>query len=383
MSVKVNVQPQLLRWARERAALDPAELARKVGLKEERVTEWEQTGELTLAWLERIANKTYTPVGYLFLPAPPLETLPIPDFRTVGSDEVRRPSADLLDTIYLCQQRQEWFREYLVGEGEEPLAFVGSATIADPPAAVAARIRTTVGLESQQRAALPSGGEALTAMVEGIEAAGILVMRNGVVGNNTHRKLDVREFRGFALSDKHAPLLFVNAADSKAAQMFTLAHELGHLWLGQSGVSDVDLHPTQQSERYCNAVAAEALVPVAEFRARWRGDGKPLDQARRLAREFKVSTLVVLIRAWEAGKLTEGEFDKMYGAERARVWERPPASGGDFYRTQGSRLGKRFARAVISSTLEGGTPYKEAFRLLGVKKGETFDELARTLGVTQ
>src|SRR2546423_1880531 len=128
MSVKVTVEPQVLRWARERAGLAPAELAQKLALKEERVAEWERTGVLTLAHLERVASKTYTPVGYLFLAAPPQETLPISDFRTMGGDRMRRPSPNLLDTIYLCQQRQGWYHDYLIGEGEAPLAFVGSAT---------------------------------------------------------------------------------------------------------------------------------------------------------------------------------------------------------------------------------------------------------------
>jgi transcriptional regulator with XRE-family HTH domain len=97
MSANVSVQPQLLRWARERASLAPEQLARRVGLKEARVTQWETTGQLSLAHLERVASKTYTPVGFFFLPEPPEETLPIPDFRTLDGDRVKRPSPNLLD----------------------------------------------------------------------------------------------------------------------------------------------------------------------------------------------------------------------------------------------------------------------------------------------
>src|SRR5882672_161722 len=95
-SPKVTVAPQLLRWARERASLATADLAGRLGLKEERVLEWEQTGRLPLSHLERLASRTYTPIGYLFLPAPPQESLPIPDFRTLESEGVRRPSPNLL-----------------------------------------------------------------------------------------------------------------------------------------------------------------------------------------------------------------------------------------------------------------------------------------------
>jgi Zn-dependent peptidase ImmA (M78 family)/DNA-binding XRE family transcriptional regulator len=380
-SPTISVKPELLRWARERASLDQTELARRVGLKPDRVTSWEQSGQLSLAHLERVAEKTQTPVGYLFLPVPPEEKLPIPDFRTPDGERVSRPSPNLLDTIYQCQHRQEWFRDYLVTEGERPLSFVASATMLVPARELAHRIQAEIRFDTEARASLPTWAEALRDLVQRIEAAGVLVMRNGVVGNNTHRKLNVAEFRGFALSDPYAPLIFVNAADTRAAQQFTLAHELAHLWLGQTGVSDPSIRPSNAAERYANAVAAELLVPLDEFRQRWNRQADPTSQLQPLARHFKVSTLVVLIRALEAEAISRESFDVLDQAERARLKEVSGAGGGDFYRTQGSRLGSRFAQAVIASTLEGRTLYRDAFRLLGIKKAETFQKLAESLGV--
>jgi Zn-dependent peptidase ImmA (M78 family) len=269
----------------------------------------------------------------------------------------------------------------LIRAAEDRLPFIGSATLADPPREVASRIRALLGLDSRPTSKLPTWSEALRQLFDAVEGLGVLVMRNGVVGNNTHRKLDVAEFRGFALCDEYAPLIFVNAADSKSAQMFTLIHELGHLWLGESAVTDADPESTVPSERFCNAVAAEALVPMAEFQTLWQGGDDPRAEAERLARHFKVSTLVVLIRAREAGALGADAFHRLYAAETQRDNAPAEGTGGDFYNTQRSRLGKRFARAVIASALEGQTPYKEAFRLLGIRKGETFDELARNLGL--
>lgn len=371
----------MLRWARERASLTPAELAKRVGLVARRVEEWERTGELTFEHLERVAEKTHAPVGFFFLPEPPSDELPISDFRRVSEGAVQAASPELLDTIRQCQLRQAWFRDFLLADGAEPLTWVGSATLDTGITRVAAEIRAALELERHPLGANWAG--AVSSLYARAETIGVLVMRNSVVGNNTHRKLRVEEFRGFALSDPYAPVLFINAADSKAAQMFTLVHELCHLWLGQSAVSDVDPSTTVAVERFCNAVAAETLAPADEFREAWDARVPMPDLLARLSGLFKVSTLVVLIRAREAGLLDAGQFEATYNTERERVLALDSArgGGGDFYNTQNARLGTRLPAAVISSALEGRTPYTEAFRLLGFKKAATFDEYARVLGV--
>lgn len=378
----IQVAPRMLRWARERASLAPAELAKRVGLAVRRVEDWEESGQLPFEHLERLAEKTHTPVGYLFLPEPPSNELPISDFRRVAGEGGQPPSSELIDTIRQCQLRQEWFREHLIAEGAEPLSWVGSANVDADRASIALAIRAA--LELDRRPLSVNWTDAVRDLYRRAEELGALVVRNGVVGNNTHRKLRVEEFRGFALSDPYAPLVFINAVDSKAAQMFTLVHELCHLWLGQSAVSDADPSTNVATERFCNAVAAETLAPASEFRAAWDAAVPLPEMTARLARLFKVSTLVVLIRAREAGLLAGDVFEAAYAAERERVQAidaRSGGEGGDFYNTQNARLGGRFATAVISSALEGRTPYTEAFRLLGFKRTATFDEYARKLGI--
>jgi Zn-dependent peptidase ImmA (M78 family) len=376
---RVAVRPELLRWAVDRSNRSVEGLAAKFP----KLAAWERgEAQPTLRQLEQFAKATYTPVGYLFLREPPAEEVPIPDFRTLPGARRGRPSPDLLDTIYLCQQRQEWYREFARTMGEAPLAFVGSAQVTDDVVATAAAMRRALGFDLAERERLPTWTEALRRFIEQADALGVLVMVSGVVGSNNRRKLDAQEFRGFALADPLAPLVFVNGADTKAAQMFTLAHELAHVWLGESALSDVSpaSAPAQRVEAWCNRVAAELLVPLAALReALPRGDA--LDHVPALARRFKVSTLVILRRLLDARRLSRETFEAAYEAELAHLRARPKTSGGDFYLTQAARLSRRFARALIMSTLEGQTLYRDAFRMLGIAREATFRELGHQLGV--
>jgi Zn-dependent peptidase ImmA (M78 family) len=266
------------------------------------------------------------------------------------------------------------------------LRIIGSAGAADDPETVAQAIRDTLGLAAEEHRKLPGWIEALRHLMTKVEGSGVLVMASSIVGSNSHRKLNVEEFRGVALADDLAPLVFLNAADSKAAQMFTLAHELAHLWLGASGISNSETGrlPEQHSERWCNAVAAELLMPMRDVREACRPDLPLQEEMERLARLFKVSTLVALRRLFDAGFIDNTTLWQQYRRESAHIRSLNPRSsgGGDFYRTLGARTGKRFARAVLASALEGQTLFQDAFRLLGVKKSATFYTAARELGVT-
>lgn len=380
--MRVEVKPELLSWARERAGYDLVALAHRFP----KLAEWERgVVQPTLKQLEDFARATHTPIGFLFLPRPPVERLPIPDFRTVGNERVARPSPDLLDTIYICQQRQEWYRDFSRSMGMPSHSFVDSASLKSDIESTAASMRDALGFDLEERRQMPTWTESLRRFIEQADEIGILVMFSGVVLNNTHRRLDPDEFRGFALADDLAPLVFINGADTKAAQMFTLAHELAHIWLGQSAVSDSEASrlPENQVERWCNQVAAEILAPLAVVRHEYQKNAELRGEIDRLAKRFKVSTLVIMRRIHDAGGLTKAEFRRAYQEEFDRLLKIPrsSSSGGDFYRTQAARVGKRFARALVVSTLEGQTLHRDAFRMLGFSRLETFHELGRSLGV--
>jgi len=354
-----------------------------------KLPEWE-SGETrpTLKQMEVFARAVHVPIGYLFLSQPPEEPVPIPDFRTFAGQTVTRPSPNLLDTIYTCQERQSWYRDFARVTRQPERAFVGSATLETPPETVAAEMRATLGFDLTSRRDCATWTHAVRQFIHQADEAGVLIMVSGVVMSNNRRRFDPAEFRGFALSDPLAPLIFVNGADTKAAQMFTLAHELAHLWLGASALSNLEAAPRPgfpREEMWCNAVAAELLVPLAALRAELQEDEPLADALLRLARVFKVSTLVVLRRLLDAGWIDRARFDITWAAEvehLRHLTQQGGSGGGDFYRTTLSRVSHRFARALVVSTLEGQTLYRDAFRMLGVSKTATFNNLGREVGVT-
>ncbi|MHB2149644.1 ImmA/IrrE family metallo-endopeptidase [Calditrichota bacterium LG25] len=388
-ALKVSVKPELLHWAIDRAGKTVDQLV-KIFPK---IEAWlSGRAQPTLKQLERFANTLHVPFGSLFLDAPPQETSPIPDFRIMPSAQTARPSPELLETIYLSQQRQDWYRQYAISIKESQLSFVGSVSLKDDIKEVAADISERLNFSVEARREIPTWTEAFNRFIDSVEAIGILVMVNSVVGNNTHRSLNPEEFRGFVLVDELATLIFINGADTLSAKTFTLAHELAHVWLGTSGISDASIEgmsniPNSErdinTERWCNQVAAELLVPEGKLREYYNRKTALNIELNRLARIFKVSTLVILRRLFDLSYLNFDEYRKVYQDELERLlaYERKASQGGDFYRTISRRVSKRFAHALIVSTLEGQTLFRDAYKMLNISKAETFNKFAQSLGV--
>lgn len=377
---RIPVSEHVLRWALERSRLD----AQAVAARFPRIHEWLSGSVLpTMRQLDLFAKATCTPLGYLFLDEPPVECLPIPDFRTLDGTLPREPSPDLLDTIYMMQRRQSWMRETLEQQGAEPLAFVGSARLGEEPEAIAQEMREKLGLSEGWAASQASWLGALQMLRTCVEDAGVLVVTNSVVGNNTHRRLCPEEFRGFVLVDEYAPLLFVNGADGKAAQLFTLAHELAHVFFGSSGAFDLRaMQPTSDPlEQACNRAAAEFLVPEAELQRVWGRVSMAPEPIQEIARHFRVSSVVAARRALDMGLMSKEEFSHFYTSylkDERRTQAKKQDRRGDFYASQNLRVGRRFASEVIRATAEGQLLFTEAFALTELH-GKTFREYARRL----
>lgn len=381
MTLRVDIQADFFRWACARARLDPADLYHRF----KGLPDWESGYKKpTMKQLEAFANATHTPIGYFFLPKPPHEEIPIPDLRTIQNQEVSAPSPDLLDTLYAMQRRQAWLREELIECEADSLDFVASSSVSDDPQGVGLEMRRMVGLSAGWASAVHSWREAIGELRRSIDGLGVTAIINGVVGNNTHRKLDVEEFRGFALSDEYAPLVFVNGADAKSAQMFTLAHELAHIWLGESALTNTGLtsHPSQEIESWCNQAAAEFLVPAEELKGYWREVRHKEAQFDIIARRFKVSPIVASRRAMDLHLVSRETFFSFYEEYISREWkQRSDSGGGDFYHNQNARVGQRFAVQVILAAKSGRVSFKEAYDLTGLRGG-TFQEYANRLGLT-
>jgi Zn-dependent peptidase ImmA (M78 family) len=363
----VSIQPELLRWAIGRAGYTVEEMTEKVP----QLTAWlDGTKQPTVKQLEDFSKKTYLPFGYFFLPEPPREELPIPFFRTNNSVQ-KQVSINVYDTILLLQQRQDWLRDYLKENEFEELEFVGKYNNKSEVKAIVNDIRQILGLPENWAAGFRTWDEALGHLVQVIEDKGIITVFNGVVENNTSRKIQVDECRGFVLVDKAAPFMFINNADSKAAQMFTIVHELAHIWTGKSAGFDFrKLEPANdENEILCDRVAAEFLVPETAFTQIWN-TGTEIKGA---ARHFKVSEIVIARRALDTGKISKKDFYAFYDEYIHREFEKKATqgSGGDFYATTRKRLSIGFATHIYNAIKSGDLLYRDAYRLTSLK-GDTF-----------
>ena len=377
----------MLEWAVRRSGRTEGELWNKSNPRS-RFEKW-LSGEKhpTYKQLQDFARRTYTPFGYLLLGEPVDEPKPIADFRHVAGQEEQQLSVNLLDVIHACQDRLDWWRTHRQLTGEPAPSISGVMTLEDKPAVAAASLAEALGWSPEVRRSAGSWDNALAELRDRAEAVGVLVVISGVVGANTSRALDVDEFRGFALLETGDALVFINGRDAKAAQIFTLAHELAHVLLAEQGISSLESNSVLnvETESWCNSVAAEMLVPGSEFRTVYERVEFRREAISDLARHFRVSGQVILGRFRELGFIDWDTYFAELVIERARVAEilesKAESDGGNFYNSKPVQLSKRFTQELIGSTLEGHTPYSEAFRLLGVKKAATFDNLSEKLGV--
>jgi Zn-dependent peptidase ImmA (M78 family)/transcriptional regulator with XRE-family HTH domain len=364
------ITPELLRWARERRGLSYAEIAHSLHVSIDVVRAWE-LGESypPFGKAQNLAKLLRVPFGYFFLSQPPQDAAPIPDFRTIGDRAPSKLSPDFVDVCNQVLRKQEWYREYCEQSSAPALDFVNRFRIGTGIDRVAEEIRGSLSIDAELRSGCRDWSAYLTRLSHNAQDSGILVMRSGIVGSDTTRTLDVEEFRGFAIADPFAPVVFINSRDATAAQIFTLLHEISHIWIGQSGISNPD--PTELSaqkfEEFCNEVAAEVLVPKDDFEVAWSttppGDAFLLG----IARVFWVSTLVVLRRAYEFDKIGRDEFFRLVKKEKDKQFLRKKGKGGNSLTNMLARNSQRLTTGVLTALRENQLLYRDAAKLLGVQ----------------
>lgn len=360
MADRVNIPQERYRWAIQRAGItvdDYLQSHPNVAL-----AEW-LTGEKapTVKQLEAFAKSVNVPFGYLFLDTVPEENVPFPVFRGEAGQN-NHFDLNVYDTVNAMQRRQDWLEDYLVENEIETCGFVGSATLQTPVAEAVGKLREVLELDSRWAFGLATAEAAASGATQALENAGVFVAYNGVVGNNTRRPLKVSECRGFALVNKVAPYIFVNSSDAPTAQLFTLIHEAAHLMLGVSaGHAEADTQSHDATERYCDMVAAEFLVPAKELPMAWNGD------IRDTARKFRVSELVVARRLHDLQMMSADDYHAFWVEYKSRPkYTRKAGSGGSFYRTSVKRVGRTFAIHVKSAVANRQLSYTEAYELTGL-----------------
>lgn len=364
-----NINPEIINWAITRAGNDLDEFY----VDNPNVLEWIK-GEKkpTIKQLENFTHKVHVPFGYMFMKEPPSEELPIPFFRT-GAAPRNKVSLNVYHTIQIIKDRQIWLTNYLQESGYSDLGFVGKYNDNSDYKEIANDIRNALNLQINWASKLSTWEQALDYLTLQIEEIGIIVNFNGIVGNNTRRNISVEECRGFVLVNKKAPFLFINSADAKAAQMFTLIHELAHIWLGESaGFDNKQMLPADDpTEILCDKVAAEFLVPEIFFREKWKSS----QNIKYLSRIFKVSPIVIARRALDLGLISKPVFFEFYDNYIAEFKDKKENqnSGGNFYATAKKRISLRFASYVNNAVKENNLLYRDAYKLTSLK-GNTYEK---------
>ena len=367
-----TLNAEVLEWAVARSGLSDEQIVKAFP----KYHAWlDGSWKPTVKQLRDFASKTHVSVAELFGSKLPDYALQIADFRTVDDAPARDPSPELFDTIDAMMGRRNWMRDYFLHEGYEPVAFVGSHRGGECSDATRERIvcdlRELLNLDEDWASSCKTVAQALKTLKDHVEAAGISVVINGVVNDNAHRTLDVDEFRGFVLADDMAPIIFINGRDSKSAQIFTLVHELCHLAFAQTGVSNAPDHEDSDvaMERFCNAVAADFLVPTCILASRFDcGSAGAYPALKAVAHACKVNFVVAARKAKDTGLIDEETFSAAWRRYKNDMPEaaKTGKDGGNYFLSKQYKLGSVFSEAVLAAVRSDYLSYRDAYDLTGL-----------------
>jgi len=303
---KAYITPKLLRWARESAKMTLKNAASKVNKTAEQLNAWEEGSEYpTIKQAEKLAKAYKRPFALFFLPENPSDFQPLQDFRKSDSKELTTGSVFIIREI---QQKQNWLSEVMEESGESKLSFIGKYSRQNSPEEVAEDILTTLKISRN----ISGQGSPVKYWVDQIEAKGIFVSRTSFI--HSRLLLDKDELQGFAIADLYAPFVFVNSQDWDAPQLFTLVHELAHLWINETGISNdvvIDSKNSNPIERFCNEVAANVLMPkdlMRLFNSQVYSNSISVYNA---AKHLGVSSFAFIVRALNLSLISLGQYQTL------------------------------------------------------------------------
>ncbi len=382
MTTAVEITGDVLRWARERADISIERLAKAVNTKPDKILAWERETEYpNYRQAQKAASALSVPLGYLVLREPPEILMPIADFRTLPGKENIEISTNLQEVLDDALRKRDWYAEWRKEERIAPFEFIGRFSLESDPNDIIQNMRQTLEIPPDFAASMTAWDEHLRKLIQKVESAGILVLQSGIVGNNTRRKLSIEEFRGFALANEFAPLIFINSVDFTAPRIFTLVHELVHLWTGTSGISNPEITADQKEfqkvESFCNHIAAEFLVAKSAFIRRWDKYRDAVDNAQNLAKYFRVSAQVILRRSYELELIPRNEFIQAFQDVLQASKPTKKGRGGSFYNNLFTRNSRRFTTELVFAVSGGRITYVEAARLLNTSPAKVSNLMDR------
>lgn len=374
-AIRYEVKRDVLLWAIEESqkTIDDIEL------KFPKINEWIcGISAPTMKQIENLANYLKVPFGYMFLATPPKTNVMNVEFRSIDN-KLPVVSKNLKDTLLEMDRNQSWMSELRQNLGWNKLDIIkdfetkidNNSTVIE----VAKLAKDSLGLKEEWYVRYSTYEKAYNFLREQLENVGILVMQNGIVGFDTHRKLELNEFRAFMLYDDYAPLIFINGTDSVAGKIFSLVHEFLHILYQQDDIISASSNEEiKANERKINQIAAEILIPQEVIKAKWI-ELEPKDELTRIdsiSKTLKVSSYAVAVKLSEMGIVADNIVAIIAG--RSGKAKRN-TTGGDFYKNYYAKMSSNFIKSVVSQTESGNLSYTYAFKLLGGIKGNVYNQI--------
>ncbi len=359
MSDKAYITPKVLQWARESARMSLETAAAKVPVALEKLVEWEAgSSQPTIKQAETLAKAYKRSFAIFFLPEAPRDFTPLQDFRKKTAKPLGTASVFIIREV---QQKQAWIREVFENNNEPALPFVGKFSIRDDPVKVAVDILDT--LQINRNNYLLDGP--ISEWIEKAESRGIFISKTSFI--HTRLKLDSEEIQGFAIADAYAPFIFINSEDWDTAQFFTLVHELAHIWIAESGISN-EIEPelkhkgkTHPIELFCNEVAANALMPPKEIKNLDSAVFSSFHEVLKTSKKLGVSSFAFLVRSLNLKIISLAEYQELKAladsafkdflkqAEEKKAKQKTQKGGPNPYLLRLNKNGRLFTQVVLDA----------------------------------